>query len=271
VRHWLKHCHYIRNNTPMDIAYTLSGLLVGILVGLTGVGGGSLMTPLLILLGVPPVKAVGTDLLFASITKMGGVWVHGRRGTIDWRIVGLLAAGSLPASLLTLVLLHYLAEQGWQINALIIPLIGVAVILTALALIFKKQLQQHPWFKTRAHTAGLNTATIVTGAVLGALVTLTSIGAGAIGVVALFLLYPLIPTIRIVGSDIAHAVPLTLVAGLGHLQMGNVDFVLLGSLLLGSLPGIYIGSHLGVKIPENVLRLALASMLMLIGLKFITH
>lgn len=255
----------------MDIAYTIAGFAVGMLVGLTGVGGGSLMTPLLILFGVPPVKAVGTDLLFACITKVGGVWVHARKKTVDWRIVGLLAAGSLPASLAALVALHYLEARGWKVDVIIVPLIGVAVILTALALIFKTQLQRHPWFKTRSHPASLNISTIVTGVVLGALVTLTSIGAGAIGVVALFLLYPLIATTKIVGSDIAHAVPLTLVAGLGHLGMGNVDFVLLGSLLLGSLPGIYLGSHLSVNIPEKVLRIALASMLMLVGLRLIAH
>lgn len=255
----------------MDWAYTISGFAVGILVGLTGVGGGSLMTPLLILFGIPPVKAVGTDLLFACITKMGGVWVHGRKGTIDWQIVGLLATGSLPASLLTLWLLQYLSTQGWKVDALIVPLIGVAVILTAFALIFKAQLQRHPWFKSPTVGAGLTAATVVTGAVLGTLVTLTSIGAGAIGVVALFLLYPLIHTTKIVGSDIAHAVPLTLVAGLGHLGMGNVDFVLLGSLLLGSLPGIYLGSHMSVNIPERTLRIALAGMLMLVGFRLIAH
>jgi uncharacterized membrane protein YfcA len=255
----------------MDIAYTVAGFAVGMLVGLTGVGGGSLMTPLLILFGIPPLKAVGTDLLFASITKVGGVWVHARKKTVDWMIVGLLAAGSLPASLLSLVLLHHLEARGWKVDAIIVPLIGAAVMLTALALIFKTQLQRHPWFKTRSHPASLNVSTVITGAVLGALVTLTSIGAGAIGVVALFLLYPLIATTKIVGSDIAHAVPLTLVAGLGHLGMGNVDFVLLGSLLMGSLPGIYLGSHLSVSIPEKVLRIALSSMLMLVGFRLIAH
>lgn len=260
-----------RQRSFMDIAYTLSGLLVGTLIGLTGVGGGSLMTPLLILFGIPPVKAVGTDLLFASITKASGVWVHGRRGTIDWKIVGLLAAGSLPASLLTLLCLDYLGAQGWTLDTLIVPFIGVAVILTAVALIFKAQLQRHARFKHGLQGRTLTVATVATGAVLGTLVTLTSIGAGAIGVVVLFLLYPLLPTARIVGSDIAHAVPLTLLAGLGHLQMGNVNFVLLGSLLFGSLPGIYIGSHMSVKIPETVLRGVLASMLMLIGIKFIAH
>ncbi|HLA75809.1 MAG TPA: sulfite exporter TauE/SafE family protein [Gammaproteobacteria bacterium] len=256
----------------MDWAYTLSGFAVGGLIGLTGVGGGSLMTPLLVLLfGFAPVTAVGTDLLFASITKMGGVWVHSRRGTIDWKVVGLLASGSIPASLLTLVLLNYMDAR--QANALIVPLMGVALLLTALALVFKAQLLRFSKQKETLHiswrTRALNPMTIALGATLGFLVTLTSIGAGALGVVALFLLYPLIPTAKIVGTDIAHAVPLTLVAGLGHVHMGNVDFLLLGSLLLGSLPGIYLGSHLSVKIPERILRFVLASMLVLIGIKFV--
>jgi len=256
----------------MDWAYTLSGFAVGGLIGLTGVGGGSLMTPLLVLLfGFAPVTAVGTDLLFASITKMGGVWVHSRRGTIDWKVVGLLASGSIPASLLTLVLLNYMDAR--QANALIVPLMGVALLLTALALVFKAQLLRFSKQKETLHiswrTRALNPMTIALGATLGFLVTLTSIGAGALGVVALFLLYPLISTTKIVGTDIAHAVPLTLVAGLGHVHMGNVDFLLLGSLLLGSLPGIYLGSHLSVKIPERILRFVLASMLVLIGIKFV--
>jgi uncharacterized membrane protein YfcA len=256
----------------VDWAYTLSGFAVGALVGMTGVGGGSLMTPLLVLLfGFSPAVAVGTDLLFASITKMGGVWVHSRRGTIEWKVVGLLASGSIPASLLTLVLISYLDVK--QVNALIIPLMGVALLLTALALIFKSQLlrfaKQKETLEASWRQRWLSPMTVVLGVCLGFLVTLTSIGAGALGVVALFLLYPLIPTSRIVGTDIAHAVPLTLVAGLGHLHAGNVDFILLGSLLLGSLPGIYLGSHLSVKIPEKVLRYILASMLVLIGIKFV--
>ncbi|MEO5573400.1 MAG: sulfite exporter TauE/SafE family protein [Gammaproteobacteria bacterium] len=256
----------------MEWAYTISGFAVGVIVGLTGVGGGALMTPLLVLLfGFAPAVAVGTDLLFASITKMGGVWVHGRRGTIEWKVVGQLASGSIPASLLTLVLLSYLDVK--QVNELIVPLMGVALLLTALALVFKSQLlkvsRQKESLTASWRERWLTPMTILLGFSLGFLVTLTSIGAGALGVVALFILYPLIPTVKIVGTDIAHAVPLTLVAGLGHLHMGNVDFALLGSLLLGSLPGIYLGSHLSVKIPEKVLRYMLASMLVLIGIKFV--
>jgi uncharacterized membrane protein YfcA len=231
------------------------------------------MTPLLVFLfGIAPVKAVGTDLLFAAITKSGGVWAHSHRHTVDWRIVGLLAAGSIPASLLTSGILHSVVVHREEINAIITTLLGTALILTSIALLFKKEFQRvgqrladnvfPDWFRWRG------AATILTGIILGTLVTMTSVGAGALGAAMLFFLYPALPTARIVGTDIAHAVPLTAVAGFGHVQMGTVDFALLGSLLLGSLPGIYLGSHLSAKIPEKVMRPILASMLMLIGVKF---
>ena len=231
------------------------------------------MTPLLVFLfGIPPVKAVGTDLLFAAITKSGGVWAHNRRKTVEWRIVGLLAAGSIPASLLTSYILQSVVVHREEINTIITTLLGTALILTSIALLFKREFQQvgrrlsnnvvPNWIRWRG------AVTILTGIILGVLVTMTSVGAGALGAAMLFFLYPGLPTARIVGTDIAHAVPLTAVAGFGHLQMGTVDFVLLGSLLLGSLPGIYLGSHLSTRVPEKVMRPILASMLMLIGVKF---
>jgi hypothetical protein len=231
------------------------------------------MTPLLVFLfGIPPVNAVGTDLLFAAITKSGGVWAHNRRKTIEWRIVGLLTAGSIPASLLTSSVLHSVVAHKEEINVIITTLLGAALILTSVALLFKKKFQRvgrhlsnnvfPTWIRWRS------VATVFMGIMLGVLVTMTSVGAGALGAAMLFFLYPSLPTARIVGTDIAHAVPLTAVAGLGHLQMGTVDFVLLGGLLLGSLPGIYLGSHLSTKVPEKIMRPILASMLMLIGVKF---
>lgn len=256
----------------MDLAYTLSGFVVGCIVGLTGVGGGSLMTPLLVLIfHVNPATAVGTDLLYASITKVGGSWAHARRSTVEWKIVGLLALGSVPAALITVLVLRNIGVDHKHFTAVITTTLGVALILTALALLFKEKLQslakQHD--TDTLHTKRLKIATVAVGIILGILVTVSSVGAGALGVVALFFLYPRIPTVRIVGTDIAHAVPLTAVAGIGHATMGNVDFILLGSLLLGSLPGIYLGSVLANKIPERVLRPILASMLMLIGGKFV--
>ncbi|HLQ27248.1 MAG TPA: sulfite exporter TauE/SafE family protein [Acidiferrobacterales bacterium] len=258
----------------MEWAYTLSGLGVGLLVGLTGVGGGSLMTPLLVLLfGFAPATAVGTDLLFASITKTVGVWVHGRRGTVDWKITLLLTAGSLPAAILTLMLLGEYNAKGGSIDKLVTPILGVALILTAVALLFKERLQRlgqkREVMASEAYKRRIALATIVTGAILGVLVTISSIGAGALGVVALFFLYPHLPAAKIVGSDLAHAVPLTAVAGLGHLHMGTVNLDLLFGLLLGSLPGIYLGSHLSASVPDKVLRPVLATMLLLIAGKFV--
>ena len=254
----------------MDWLYTFSGFIVGFIVGVTGVGGGSLMTPLLVLVfGVAPATAVGTDLLYAALTKMGGSWAHSKRGTVDWKVVKLLALGSLPAALLSMVLLHHLAMDEKHLKALITSVLSVALVLTALALLFKPWLQRLGCRPDGAvyelHAHHLSGATILTGAVLGVLVTLSSVGAGALGVVVLLFLYPRLPTARIVGTDIVHAVPLTLVAGLGHAALGTVNYGLLGSLLLGSLPGIYLGSHLGVKIPEQVLRPILAMMLIIIG------
>jgi uncharacterized membrane protein YfcA len=253
--------------TDMDWLYTSSGFLVGVIVGITGVGGGSLMTPLLVLaFGVAPATAVGTDLLYAALTKLGGSWAHNRRGTVDWKIVRLLALGSVPAALLSLLLLKGLALDEKHMKALITSVLSVALVLTASALLLKPYLQKLSRRADGAATARqVAGVTILTGVVLGALVTLSSVGAGALGVVALLFLYPRLPTAKIVGTDIAHAVPLTLVAGLGHAALGTVDYGLLGSLLLGSLPGIWLGTHLGVKIPEKVLRPILASMLMIIG------
>jgi len=252
----------------MDWLTTFAGFIVGLVVGVTGVGGGSLMTPLLVLVfGVAPVTAVGTDLLFASATKAGGAWAHARRGNVDWSLVGWLAAGSVPASAATLILLHFFVPHPDRLSAIVSVALGVALILTACSLVFRDKL--HAWAARRAPAnVGRATAarrTLITGAVLGVLVTVSSVGAGALGVTALFFLYPGLAAARIVGTDIAHAVPLTLVAGLGHAAAGVVDWKLLLALLIGSLPGIWLGSSLSRRIPERVLRTGLAAMLLLIG------
>lgn len=258
----------------MDFAYIVAGLAVGFVVGLTGIGGGSLMTPILLWFGINPATAVGTDLLYAAITKGSGVVVHQRAGNVDWRIVRWLAAGSVPAAALTLVALHIWRPDTGTMNALIKQSLGVALILTALAILFKTHLLK--WTRGKQATPPVHLAggardwkTLATGVLLGVLVTLTSIGAGAIGTVALFLLYPLIGTARLVGTEIAHAVPLTLVAGLGHAGLGHIDWHLLLNLLAGSLPGIWVGSHLAGKAPEGALRPALAGMLLLVGAKLV--
>lgn len=252
----------------MDWLTTLSGFSVGLIVGLTGVGGGSLMTPLLVLVfGVAPITAVGTDLLFASLTKAGGAWAHARRGNVDWNIVAWLAAGSVPASAVTLLLLHLFIPHPDRLAAIVSVALGIALIFTACALVFRERL--HAWAARRAPASAdrrsVSRRTLIVGATLGVLVTLSSVGAGALGVTALFFLYPGLAVARIVGTDIAHAVPLTLVAGLGHAAAGAVDWKLLAALLIGSLPGIWLGSSLSQKVPERVLRTALAAMLVLIG------
>lgn len=257
----------------MDLGYSIAGFIVGFIVGMTGVGGGSLMTPILVLgFGVKPAIAVGTDLLYAAITKSGGILVHNKKGTIEWRIVGLLSLGSLPASLLTVFLLKYLNKAGVDYNHLLTTALSFALILTSLVIIFKERLQsfgrnERFRFIHALHKQLQEPITVVAGIVLGTLVTLSSVGAGALGAAILFFLYPHQPAIKIVGTDLAHAVPLTFVAGLGHMHLGSIDYYMLASLLLGSLPGIYLGSHLATRLPDSFIRPALASMLFLIGLR----
>lgn len=255
----------------MDLLYTLSGFVVGAIVGLTGVGGGSLMTPLLVLLfGVPPATAVGTDLLYAAITKAGGSVVHANKGHVQWRITGLLAAGSIPAAALTIWALSFLPKQSPAVTHVISTALGVALLLTALSIIFRSKIQQHALANSDPSSQKhLVPVTIAVGALLGVLVSISSVGAGALGVAVLFYLYPRLPVLRVIGSDVAHAVPLTLVAGVGHWLIGSVNWPLLGSLLLGSLPGIWVGSHASAKVPERFLRPILASMLVLVGGKLI--
>ena len=250
--------------------YSLAGFLVGALVGMTGVGGGSLMTPILVLLfNFHPVTAVGTDLLSASVTKTVGTAVHGKQPTVDWHIVGGLALGSVPAAVATLFVmsrLHTLSGNPLVLNIML----GVVLLLTAFAVFFR------PWIVARAgpHFSGLPEArishwTVLLGAVLGILVSVTSVGAGALGTTALLLLYPRLPVARIAGSDIAHAVPLTLIAGTGHWLMGSVDFGLMLALLAGSIPGIIVGSLLGSRSSDALLRPVLAITLLVVSVKLL--
>lgn len=251
--------------------YSFSGFVVGALVGATGVGGGSIMTPLLVLLfGIAPGTAVGTDLLYAAVTKASGALVHGLNGTIDWRVVRRLAAGSAPATVLTLLVLNYLGATQHGANGLITTSLGAALILTAATLVFRKRLLSHLAARMNGMTdARRRLLTNMLGVFLGVLVSISSVGAGAIGVTVLVLLYPDLRTARIVGSDIAHAVPLTLIAGIGHWFLGSIDWILLVSLLIGSLPGIMIGSQLAAYLPDRVLRPILAGTLAVVGAKLI--
>lgn len=256
----------------MEFGYILAGFAVGFLVGLTGVGGGSLMTPILLLIyNIKPAVAVGTDLLYASITKSVGIFAHGKLGNIDWRIVKLLAIGSVPASILTLWALHDMDLQSGDVVTTIKCWLGVALIITSAAVLLRNKLislvSKDEWIPVRYVPA----ATVVLGATLGGLVTLTSVGAGALGVTALIMLYPKEKITTIVGSDIAHAVPLTLVAGLGHASLGTIDYSLLGTLLIGSIPGIYLGSHMSSRVAEHWVRIALSMILIYVGFKLVFH
>lgn len=256
-----------------QLGLVIAGLTVGFVVGLTGVGGGSLMTPILLWFGIPPTTAVGTDLLYAAFTKMGGVYVHHKKKNINWSITGWLYLGSVPAAVLTLWILHTIKTDVSALNAIIKYSLGWALLLTSIAVLFKKRLlifsQKHAGDKFHSESKTQNILTIAIGIILGATVTLTSIGAGALGTVTLFFLYPLLQTPKLVGTEIAHAVPLTLVAGIGHASMGNLDLVLLSQLLMGSLPGIYIGSMLSGKVPDLFLRNAIAIMLFMVGYKLV--
>lgn len=258
----------------LEFPYSVAGFAVGAIVGLTGVGGGSLMTPLLVLgFGVPPVAAVGTDLLYAGLTKLGGALSHGFKGHVDWRVAGRLAAGSVPATMLALALLAVLPPASATTRLIVSTTLGAMLVLTALAIVLRARLVA--WAQSRPRGGWLDhhrgAATVATGAFIGFAVTLSSVGAGAVGVTALVLLFPALATVRVVGTDIAHAVPITLVAGLGHAFMGNVDGWLLASLLAGSLPGIFLGSHLAARVPERFLRSSLAGVLFLAGTRLVIH
>jgi uncharacterized protein len=260
-----------------DIAFIFAGFIVGLIVGLTGVGGGSLMTPILIFgFGIKPYLAIGTDLLFAAFTKLGGTVNLARTKTVDWKIVASLCAGSIPAALITIYFLHSVGTTSPAVQKVMTTTLGFALLLTALATLYKA-------VKGKASPRDLSPEQLVAatkprhwalpvlfGALIGALVSVTSVGAGAIGVTVLMLLYPALPLSRIVAADLAYAVPLTLVAGLGHASIGSVDWSLLAKLLAGSLPGIWLGTQFSTKVPERALRSLLSVLLAYAGFKLIT-
>ncbi|HEY4713520.1 MAG TPA: sulfite exporter TauE/SafE family protein [Aquirhabdus sp.] len=273
--------------------FILAGLLVGFCVGVTGVGGGSLMTPILIsVMGVPPQIAIGTDLLYASISKFCGSLVHAKKLNIVWPIVIFLSLGSIPASLGTTWALHYFFESSNDYKKLLTMVLGFMLVLTGISIVFRAQIEQF-FAKRRGMTteqrhslhadspeaqniqaqAMLKNKGLVVfmGAVLGVFVTLSSVGAGAFGIMALVLLFPNLPMIRIIGSDVVHAVLLTLVAGLGHLFTGNVDFTMLGYLLIGAIPAIIVGTLVSSKLPEHHIRRVLGVTLLLIGINFMVN
>lgn len=250
------------------LGFSIAGLIVGTAVGATGVGGGSLMTPILILFyGISPALAVGTDLLYASISKSFGVLLHGRNGSLDWAIVGWLSVGSVPAALLTLVMLDQIGSSA-QLDRLIKLTLSGAVIVTALFTLFQELLASRLRVdRARGELSPISQRllTVAAGVLIGTVVTISSVGAGVIGMMILLLLYPKHAPIRIVGSDLAHAVLITAIAGAGHARMGSVNYELLGWLLLGALPGIWIGSRLGFQMNPRSLKRAIAGILIVVG------
>ncbi len=258
----------------MEWAYPISGAAVGMIVGMTGVGGGALMTPILILLlDVAPAAAIGTDLWFAVITKAFGVTVHQRNESVDWEVFRRLCYGSLPAAILTSLYLYLTRTSSGQ-NGMMVAVLGGVLMVTSLAMLFKTSLHQigRNWRlgKPERFKHVQPTLTVIAGLILGVLVTLTSIGAGALGATILLYLYPLrLTTVRLVGTDLAHAIPLALVAGVGHLALGNVDTSLLFMLLSGSIPGVIAGSLMSHRVPDSYLRVAIALILLSVGLKML--
>jgi uncharacterized membrane protein YfcA len=255
----------------MDWMAIVSGFGVGAIIGLTGVGGGSLMTPLLLsVFKLNPAVAIGTDLWFAAITKTAGSMSHHQAGHVQWRITALLLAGSIPASLATIGLMHLTGvTKGWA--ATLTFSLGIALLLTAVTVAYKKfwhtlGMRLEQWIPAHRKPA----LTVLCGLVLGVLVSLSSIGAGAIGATLILLLYPRLRPHEIVGTDIAHAVPLTLVAGVGHATLGHIDWTLLGALLIGSIPGIWIGAQMTRRMPERFVRALLCMALVTAGVKVIS-
>lgn len=266
--------------------FILAGVLVGFCVGITGVGGGSLMTPILIsLFKIEPHIAIGTDLLYAAISKFCGSIVHAKKTNIVWPIVLWLAVGSIPASLATHWVLENYLSQSASYKGILTMVLGFMLTLTGISIVFRGSIEKF-FSKFRQNESSELTEDlanihlrakekrvyiVVMGIVLGIFVTLSSVGAGAFGIMALVLMFPHLPMIRIIGSDVVHAVLLTLVAGLGHLSSGNVDLHLLGWLLVGSIPAIIIGTLISSRLPERMIRKILGITLFALGLNFMLH
>lgn len=254
----------------IDPIISIAGFLVGVIVGISGVGGGALMTPFLVFYGIPPAIAVGTDLLYAAITKVSGVLVYHGERVIKWKVVGRLLLGSVPASLLVLWWIGRQESEGFDFSLIITRVLSISLILTAFVLFLKGRLSSWAAAEQNKHFIPekyIGPLTVIAGVLLGILVTLSSVGAGALGAAMLVLLYPVFRTRTIVGIDLAHAIPLTAVSGIGYWYLGQVNFELLGNLLIGSVPGILLGTRLGVKLPEVLMQKVLACALLFIGLR----
>lgn len=252
----------------MEIFYSFAGLLVGFIVGLTGIGGGALMTPILIVVfGIPPVMAVSTDLLYAAITKSGGMLSYAKQKLVDWRVALLLLTGSIPASLMTLQFMSSLEDMA-RIEQLINTMLGVSLILTSVAVFLRNRIREITASQAMVSGIHLNVLTVFAGLFLGIMVTLSSVGAGALGTALLIVFYPRMPMTMIIGTDLVHAVVLTGVAAAGHYQMNNINVELLQFLLLGGIPGVFAGSYLGTRLSPNIMQPVMGTILLIIGLRF---
>ncbi|OTG80778.1 hypothetical protein B9T31_15870 [Acinetobacter sp. ANC 4558] len=268
------------------LEFILAGILVGFCVGVTGVGGGSLMTPILItLFRIEPHIAIGTDLLYAAISKFCGSLVHAKKMNIVWPIVLWLSVGSIPASFATHWVLDHYLSQSTHYKMVLTIVLGFMLTLTGISIMFRGYIEQ--FFEKfrknketeitqniqeiREQAKNKRVYIIVMGIILGVFVTLSSVGAGAFGIMALILMFPNLPMIRIIGSDVVHAVLLTFVAGLGHMSSGNVDFELLGWLLFGSIPAIIVGTLISSRLPERYIRKILGVTLFALGLNFMIN
>lgn len=258
----------------MDLPTTLAGFAVGAAVGLTGVGGGALMTPILVLLfGISPATAIGTDLWFSAVTKTIGGVAHHRHGTVDWQVLWRMSAGSIPAAIATLIWMNrsHVIERN---PILLVHALGAVLLAAAAAMLLRGRIRSLA-LGLGARGAGMVTRvqpplTILAGAIMGALVALTSVGAGALGTAMLVYLHPhRLNSSRLAGTGIAHAVPLALVAGSGHLLLGDVQWTLLGSLLVGSIPGVIVGALLSSRSPEALVRGAMTLILLGVSVRLI--
>ncbi len=254
--------------------YILAGAGVGLAIGLTGIGGGSLMTPLLLLFGIPPQVAIGTDLLYAAATKSGAVYSHHKQGTVRWKVAFTLGAGSFPAAIITAFVMYFFLGEPEGYQHILTKTLGFMLVISAILLLFKSQVvsfatgsrkdnDEYGFLRRHAYPI-----TFFTGILLGVLVTLSSVGAGVFGTAVLMIIFYRLPTINLIGTELAHAVPLTAIAGIGHLFLGHVDFVLLAALLIGSIPMTQLGTKLSSRVPDNYLRPILAIVLLLLGLKY---
>ena len=266
-----------------SIEYILAGVLVGFCVGVTGVGGGSLMTPILItLFKIEPHIAIGTDLLYAAISKFFFFFFHAKKLNIVWPIVIWLAVGSIPASIATTWVLDNYLSQSTHYKAILTMVLGFMLTITGISIVFRTQVERffsrfgkpmtnEDIDQQRERLKSKRVQIALMGIVLGIFVTLSSVGAGAFGIMALIIMFPNLPMIRIIGSDVVHAVLLTLVAGMGHMSSGNVDFELLMWLLIGSIPAIIVGTLVSSRLPEKIIRKILGITLFALGINFMIN